>query len=326
MDERLSQAVARELNNAQSIRLTSHIHPDGDAIGSLVGMGLSLQAQGKKVEMVLQDGIPAALRFIPGCDMIMRDSSEPFELLVTLDCSDENRVGIRLDESAQVDINIDHHATNTAFARLNLVDDQAVATAEILAIHLPEWGFPIDHSAAEALLTGILTDTIGFRTNNMNSQALRVAADLVETGADLVDLYNKALVRRSFPSLKYWGYGLSRMKQSGRIVWTTLTGDDRSAASYTGNDDADLINLLSTIDGADVIILFNGQGKNQVKVSWRCISDLNVSSVALLFGGGGHPCAAGADIEGNLEEIQDKVIETTSRLLELNRLERTNPS
>jgi phosphoesterase RecJ-like protein len=212
-------------------------------------------------------------------------------------------------------VNIDHHVTNINFARLNLVDVSAVATAEILAVSLPTWGLPVDQPVAAALLTGIITDSLGFRTTNMTPKALRVAADLMDVGVDLSKLHNQALAQRSFEAVRFWGAGLERIQRDDGLVWTTLTTDDRKSVGYGGRDDADLINVLSSIQDARIALIFVEQQNGSVKVSWRGQQGVDVSKIALRFGGGGHPAAAGAEIQGGMEEVRSTVLQATRSLL-----------
>jgi len=317
MDERLVQSAFRELRSAQRVLVASHIRPDGDAVGSLIGLGLSLQDLGKEVQMVLSDGIPKIFRHLPGSDQVKKRPSGSFDMTLVVDCSDLERTGNSLSDNPIPDVNLDHHPTNTGFARYNLVDEKAVATSEILAEYLPKFGFPISKQVADALLFGMITDTLGFRTNNMTAKALQLAAQLMEAGGDLPRLYQRGLLSRTFEAALYWGAGLSDLKREGRMLWATLALDDRRAVGYPGNDDADLISLLSTIEGSDVVIIFVEQGNGNVKVSWRSQPDFDVSEVALNFGGGGHAAAAGASIKGDLKDIQANVLVITKSILEL---------
>ena len=267
--------------------------------------------------MVLSDGMPKIFRHLPGSDKVKNRPSGSFDMTLVLDCSDIERTGNSLSDSPIPDVNLDHHPTNTGFARYNLIDEKAVATSEILAEYLPKYGFPISKQVADALLFGMITDTLGFRTNNMTPKALQLAAQLMEIGGDLPRLYQRGLLSRSFEAALYWGAGLSGLKRDGRLLWATLALEDRQAVGYPGNDDADLISLLSTIEGADVAIMFVEQGNGHVKVSWRSQPQYDVSQVALNFGGGGHAAAAGASIKGDLNEIQVNVLALTKSILEL---------
>jgi phosphoesterase RecJ-like protein len=174
----------------------------------------------------------------------------------------------------------------------------------------------ITKPVAAALLTGIVTDTLGFRTSNTTPESLRQAADLMEHGVDMPDLYMRALVRKSIPAARYWGAGLSSLQNEDGIVWATLTLADRKSAGYGGNDDADLINLISAIDGNQVGMVFVEQSNYHVKVSWRALEPgVDVSAIAQHFKGGGHAAAAGADIEGGLTEVRAAVLKKTREML-----------
>lgn len=311
----LDRAIREGLHQADNILLIAHIRPDGDAIGSLLGLGLALLESDLSVEMVLADGLPGSFKHLAGWELIRQKPENKADLVVTLDCSDLSRLGNNLATGIQVDINIDHHITNMNFGRLNLVDTRAVATAEILASRLPLWGYSLNPAVAAALLTGLITDSLGFRTSNMTPEALRVAAGLIEAGANLPDLYHQGLIGRSYEAVKYWGSGFNHLQRQDRLVWTSVTQADRRAAHYTGHDDADMINILSAIDDSDIVVLFNEQGNGHIKVSWRSQPGFDITPLALQYGGGGHPAAAGADVEGSLTEVEAKVLQSTRNYL-----------
>jgi phosphoesterase RecJ-like protein len=181
---------------------------------------------------------------------------------------------------------------------------------------MPAWGLTITAPIAASLLTGLVTDTLGFRTSNTTPEALRQAADLLELGVDMSSLYFRSLVRRTFAAARYWGAGLSSLQKTDGIVYTTLTLADRTASGYTGRDDADLINVVSSIDESDVAIIFVEQSAEHVKVSWRGLKQhVDVSGIAKQFGGGGHRAAAGAEVRGGLAEVQERVLRLTRRAL-----------
>jgi phosphoesterase RecJ-like protein len=318
MTEDIIAAIKERLGEAQKILITSHVRPDGDAVGSLLGLGLALQNAGKAVQMVLVDGIASNFRYLAGSDQVRKEPDGDFDTFITVDCADFKRLGKPFQSFREPDINIDHHITNERFGKLNLIEGQAVATAAILTSYLPVWGYTITQSIAAALLTGIITDTLGFRTSNITPEALRQAAALMETGVDMSEVYMRGLVHRSFSAARYWGAGLSKLQSSDGIVWSTLSLVDRKAAGYGGNDDADLINVISAIDNHKVGMIFVEQNDNHVKISWRALEkDVDVSPVATHFGGGGHAAAAGADIPGSLNEIQPLVLTKTKEILGL---------
>jgi len=318
MNSEVSRAIQERLAAGESILVASHIRPDGDALGALLGLGLALQGAGKRVQMVLTDGVPSSLKHLEAADQVKTSFEPGFDTFVTVDCADFKRAGKLLASLGPPDINIDHHKTNEMFGILNLIDGDEVATSAILTDYLPAWGYRITKPIAAALLTGIITDTLGFRTSNVTPEAMRQVAILMETGVDMPDLYMRGLVHRSYAAARYWGRGLSQLERKDGIVFGTLTLEDRKAAGYSGSDDADLINVISAISGFRVGMIFVEQTKNRVKISWRALEPgIDVASVALKFGGGGHAAAAGADVEGSLEEVKQAALRSTKQMLRL---------
>jgi len=308
----LQRKIKKRIREARRILVTSHVRPDGDAIGSSLALTLALMEAGKQVQVVLADGLPAGFRHLPGSELVKKRAEGEFDLIICVDCSDLKRVGLALDGYRPPDIVIDHHATNDAFGTLNLIDPEAVATASVLTRYMRGWGLIINEPIAVNLMAGIVTDSIGFRTSNTNSEALRQAAELLDLGVNMSKLYYLSLVRQTFPAAKYWGVGLSSLQLTDGIAWTSLTLTDRKAAGYSGDDDADLINVLSSIEEAEIAVVFVEQNKNKTKVSWRALKPgIDVSQIACQFGGGGHKAAAGAEITGSLQEVRERVLEAT---------------
>lgn len=318
MDMELNGAIKERLAKAKNVLIASHVRPDGDAVGSLLGLGLALPQAGKHVQMVLADGVPSSFRHLEGADQVKSKIEGTFDTFITVDCADFKRTGRPFESIRKPDVNIDHHITNEKFGKLNLIEGEEVATAAILTNHLPAWGFEITKSVADALLTGIITDTLGFRTSNVTPETMRQAAALMDGGADLPELYMRGLVRRSFEAARYWGAGLANLERKDGMVWARLTLADRKAAGYSGNDDADIINVISAVDGYKVGMVFVEQSDNHVKISWRALeSGIDVSPIAQKFGGGGHAAAAGADAAGTLDEVIKNALQSTKEMLRL---------
>ena len=314
----IDQKIKQRIKNAHNILIVSHVRPDGDAIGSLLGLGLALQNYGKNVQMVLSDGVPANFRYLPGYKLVMKSPKDPVDLAFVVDCSDKRRTGTALEDYGDADIVIDHHQTNELFGEINLVEPQVPATASVLMRHMTTWGLSITTDVASALLTGMITDTLGFRTINTTSEVLRQAADLMDIGAKLDKLYYYSMVKRTLPAARFWGAGLSNLHYEDGVVWAVLTREDRKKAGYSGNDDADLINVVSAIEEGKISIIFVEQPKGAVKISWRTIHpDIDVSALAVKFNGGGHKAASGADIQGSLDEVIKLVLDATHELLNI---------
>jgi phosphoesterase RecJ-like protein len=306
-----------KLDSAQRPAVVSHVRPDGDAVGSLLAVSEALRSVGKEATPVLVSGVPRAFTFLEGAASVQTRLPEDPDLLIAVDCSDFERTGLTFERLPRpIDVNIDHHPTNEQFAAYNLVDPRAAATTEILYAWLPEMGLPLADSVVASLMTGLVTDTIGFRTSSVTPASLRVAADLLELGAPLQDIYEKALSRMSFVAASYWGAGLSQLERQDDVVWATLSLADRRRVGYPGSDDADLVNVLTTIEDATVVVVFVEQPKQQVKISWRSKPGIDVSHLATQFGGGGHAAAAGAMIDGGLDDVRRRVLEATRKLMQ----------
>jgi phosphoesterase RecJ-like protein len=310
IDQQIREAIAKN----KTFVVVSHIRPDGDAIGSALGLAQVLRIAGKHVTVLLEDAVAEKYVSLPGSGQVVKQLPNHYDYLIVVDCSDPQRTGSVL-QGVEPDLVIDHHKTNLNFGKLNLVEDDAEATALMLAKHIPLWGLSIDAGAAAAFLTGILADTIGFRTSNVTAEALRVSADLMDKNANLHEIYYQTLVTRSLAEARYWGQGLTKLQYEDGLLWSELTLEDRAKAGYFENDDADLVNTLSSIADVQITVLFVQQSDDRVKISWRSVAGIDVSVLAFQFGGGGHAAAAGADVSGSLTEVRECILSTTRTYL-----------
>ena len=303
------ERAAKLIADSSDIVVISHERPDGDAVGSLLALTLALKEKGKQVLPVLDEGLPKKWRFLPGADLIKAELPDGEHLIITVDSADNHRLG-GVDVS-RVDINIDHHPSNTLFGTINLVEPGAASTTLLLHRLIPQLDLPVNVDIARNLLTGLITDTLGFRTNSVTPDTLRIAAELIEAGADISELYREAMLGRTFEAARYWAHGLSRMDMRDGVIWSSLLVSDREQAKYPGTDDADLIDVLTTIEGPRVAVLFIEDADGSVKMSFRALPGIDVSQLAAQFGGGGHELAAGAKIEGRIQEVMDRVLKST---------------
>ncbi len=295
------------------VTLVAHIRPDGDAVGSVIGFAEALRDTQKTVQIAFEETLPERFRILKEESKWEKTPSKE-GIIIALDSADLHRLPKAFADK-KIDINIDHHATNANFGSLNYIKAEAAATAEIITDLLLDWKLEIPASAANALLMGIITDTIGFRTQNTTPHTLRTAALLVERGANLTHIYQQSLIDVTWEASLLWGMALSKLQKEGEIIYTVITSEDRKKSGFKGRDDADLTNFLSSIQDAEISILFNQQSETSVKVSWRSRSNVNVANIAAQFGGGGHPAAAGAEIELSLQQTQQKVLEITKSYL-----------
>lgn len=306
----LDQAI-RLIRSAQRPLLVCHVAPDGDAVGSLVGLGRALRQKGQESILACSDPIPASLHFIPGAEDVVQDVEGSFDLVISLDSSDTARLG-RLAQSPAFEsvplLNIDHHLTNLDFGDVNLVDSTASSTAEIVLRVLERMAVPLNVEIATALLTGIVGDTRGFRTDNVTAQVMETAVRLMEAGASLPYVARHALDRRSTAAVQLWGAALAQLQVGDRVIWTSIPLAMRQAIGYQGSGDAGLVNFLISADDADAAAVFVEREDGDVEVGLRATSGFDIAQVALRFGGGGHALAAGCTLPGPPAEAQARFL------------------
>ncbi|MDE2931359.1 MAG: DHH family phosphoesterase [Chloroflexota bacterium] len=291
---------------SRRVVLATHAGPDGDGIGSMVGLSLALRALGKTVAMVCADPVPPDLTFVPHADEIQvlpQLAALPFapDLIIVCDSASLERLGAVHGESqsafaALPILNLDHHRTNERFGRVNLVDATAAATVEIVHELLERLRVEPTQEAATALMTGLVTDTVGFRTESVTPRTLTLAAQLLERGAPLEEINYRVFRATRYAKLKLWGYGLSNLQRSedGRIVWTTLPREVRMELGAKETDLMGLASLIEGIEGADIVILAWDKRKDPLRTGISLRSrTANVAAVAQTLGGGGHAGAAG---------------------------------
>jgi phosphoesterase RecJ-like protein len=307
VDAQITDLIAR----AGRIVVITHISPDGDAIGSLLGLGWALRSLNKQAVLACADPVPPPFYFLPGRQQITREPAGEFDLAIGLDASDAQRLGApwqRVTQSQAPTIVIDHHVTNLRFGTVNWVDTRAAATAEMIFALVNALGAPLDRNVAECLLCGIVTDTLGFRTSNTTPRSLAIATRLMEAGADLTLITEQTLNRRPLAVLRLWGMALARMQTRGPILWSAVTQKMRAETGVNENGDGGLVNALVSANEAAVAALFVEKDDNQIEVGLRAKPGYDVSQVALALGGGGHPQAAGCTLSGPLEIVQERVL------------------
>jgi phosphoesterase RecJ-like protein len=307
-----SQQALDLVRQADRILIITHVSPDGDAIGSLLAMGLLVRQLGKEqVTLALDDGVPVKFDFLPGAAQVVTTVDGSYDLILILDCSDDRRGGQVLRDGRRQDvpvINIDHHVTNTSFATVNLVRLDAAATTQIIFWLAQAWRLDVDQSVALCLLTGLVTDTLCFRTANVTPKVMEDAAALMAAGADLIMVTRQTVNRKSYDAIRYWGEMLDTLNLEDRIIWAVASPAMRKRAGYESNGDASLVTFLATAWEADIAFTLAETDKGDVEVSLRAKPGFDVSDVALELGGGGHPAAAGATIDGPLTVAKERVL------------------
>jgi phosphoesterase RecJ-like protein len=310
----LIAAIARELRDNKRFLLTTHVNPDGDAIGSLGALALVLEDMGKKVLAYCQDEIPGFLRFLPYSDRIVKEIPGPdrFDVAVVLDCGELDRIGNAAEVLQHVEkiIHIDHHSSSDDFGQLNLVRPECSSTAEILYDIIQAIPASLSREAAENIYTAILTDTGSFRFANTTARALEIAAEMVALGVtpdkiasevyDSMSPERLRLLARSLHTLTLRANGrLATMQVSQRMLEETKT---------TVVDTDGFVNYPRGISTAEMAIFFREMDSGKVNVSLRSRGKLNVAEFARSYDGGGHHNAAAFRAEGSLPEVVEEIL------------------
>ncbi len=319
--------VAREIEKAQRFLVVSHVNPEGDAVGSLLGAALALRSLGKDATAYLEDPIPAVFTFLPGADTVVHDlkGAEPFDVTIAVDCGQMDRLGNGFMEFPDpgLIINIDHHATNDRFGDINVVVDHASAAGELVYDMCVAAGVKVDPDIATNLYVAIHTDTGSFRYSSSTSDAFRKAGELVSLGASPWEVSKR--VYENYPARKFKLLGLvldtldvfdlGTDGNPGRVAVMMVTRE-MFRRTNTDKDIADgFVNYARGIEGVEVGVLFRETGDDEYKVSLRAKGDVDVSAVAENFGGGGHRNAAGFTMKGTIEEVRKTVVDAISGTL-----------
>jgi phosphoesterase RecJ-like protein len=319
------QAAWDAVKVAQKIVIVTHVKPDGDAIGSALGLAWALQEMGKKVTVANDDFVPDYLQFLPGTDLFRRTlHNGKWDVMISTDASDEPRtglVGAYARAHSQTVINLDHHITNTLFGDIHLVVPAAVSATEIVF----EWwqfaGHTISKNTATALLTGLVTDTIGFRINTVTANTLRIAQALMQAGASLTEITARTLDTRSYRVIDLWKHALPSVLLEDGVIQGTVQLTDVSQAGLDDVTDGGLVSFLNQVNEAMVAVVFKEQPEQKVEISLRSKPGFNVGDVAFVLGGGGHKQAAGATISGTLDEVKAKVLPLLKEAVAAGKLE-----
>jgi phosphoesterase RecJ-like protein len=306
----LSEIISH-LNTASSILIFSHLNPDGDAIGSALGLWWVLQAQGKTVAVSFADPAPESVLFLPGIEEIRPRPWDGKALVVCVDGSDEARYGAEYTTArangAEV-ITIDHHKTNTLFGDLNWVESRYVATAQMIYELVRQAGWTLPPQAATCLATGCVTDSNGFSTDHTTPEVLETVADLMREGASLATIMYYARGLRSPADALMWGRILYNLRIEDGVAWAVSYVADRHDVGADEGAAGGVSTFLRDIQGVSIGILFTEVEPRLVRLSMRSTKTYDVSAIALELGGGGHRQAAGATVELSIQDAMNLVI------------------
>ena len=308
------EAIAKELRDNKSFFLTTHVNPDGDAIGSLGALALVLEDLGKEVVAYCQDEIPGFLRFLPYSQRIVREIPGPkrFDVAVVLDCGELDRIGNAAEALQQVEkiIHIDHHSSSEDFGQLNLVRPECSSTAEILYEIFQAIPVFLSSEAAENIYTAILTDTGSFRFANTTARALDIAAAMVALGVAPDKIASEVYDSMSPERLRLLALSLNTLtlRANGRLATMQVSRRMLEETKTSVMDTDGFVNYPRGINTAEMAIFFREMDSGKVNVSLRSRGRLNVAEFARSYDGGGHHNAAAFRAEGSLNEVVEEVL------------------
>jgi phosphoesterase RecJ-like protein len=314
--------VVELLLRAERVTAICHENPDGDTLGAAIAIAIAAERLGKHSEVVSGDPPPPFLAVLPRIEQV-RDAPglEP-DLAVIVDTGDLKRTGRVAAEhgewlSRATIANVDHHVSNPGFGAANWIDPGAAATCEMVALMLPSLGVPLDAEIATALLTGIVQDTHTFAHPNATPRTLRVAADLVEAGAELSRLNRAVYADKPYSTLALWGLMLASIGQrcDGRIVHASMTAEMLQRTGEQPNASEGFVDLLSSTRAADITVLFKQAEPDSTRVSVRTTERADAVAITSAFGGGGHARAAGCTVAAPLEAAREQVLAECEREL-----------
>ena len=305
----------------ERILVISHVRPDGDAYGSSLGLGLCLRALGKNVVIANADGLSPLFQFLPGsADLTTAQPStiEKDRLIIAVDCADQKRLGALFEQGQRSpDVNIDHHVSNPGYAKLNLIDSEAPATAQVLYEIITALQWPLTPEVASNLYVGLMTDTGSFRYRQTTVRTFEVAAQLVKAGADPTDLAEgcyqnfraeRLLLMRDVLNALHFG-------NRDRVAWFYLSPDTYARTGATPDETEGLIEYLQAVKTVEVAFLLEAMSDGMTRASLRSRGSVDVQKICAEFGGGGHRLAAGLRTRLEPAALEKKLLDLIAKQL-----------
>lgn len=311
--------ILKEIDKAETFVVMGHENPDGDAIGSVLGMYTFLKERGKTDIDALFKEFPEIFYTLPNSDKItFKPNHEKYDMAIIVDCPSTSRVCKEYEkyiESAKVVVQFDHHLRNSMFGDYNVVNPAAPACAEILVSSFQYLKIDISKDIAKCLLAGIITDTGGFRFNSTTAETFEYAAWCLEKGINVSKIYKDVLMTRTMAQFNAEKLALERLEffDDNKITFTYITNEDKKNLNIKPGDLEGIAGIGVTIKGVEVAI-FAHEKEDGFKLSFRS-NNIDVSDICMLFGGGGHKLAAGCLIKADIDEVKKIVITETKKHL-----------
>ncbi len=302
-------AILHVLRSGERFLVCSHSRPDGDAVGSMLALGMLIEQMGKRVDLVSADRVPAVYRGLPGADTIhnaLRIRGR-YDAAILLECDGVERTRLRGLEEFFL-INIDHHVTGQEFAALNWIDHSAVSAGEMVYRLALAAGARLTPEMATCLYTTLLTDTGGFLYGSVRESTFALARELVIAGADPIAIAHHVYFSVSPSKLLLLGAALRRLKRKGRLAWLWVTQQDMVRSCAAEEDCEGIVNIALGIAGVDVAVFLRELPEGLVRLSLRSRGKVNVAAIAARLGGGGHENASGCTLLGPLPRAIEEIL------------------
>ena len=308
--------IKEEIQKAEDIVILTHENPDGDAVGSALAMYLTLKKLNKEVDVIIPE-YSNVFSFLPGADQIKKEGKEQaYDLAIAVDATGIGRLNgfAKYFEDAKVKIQIDHHQVNEMFGDYNFVNPASPACAQNLIFIIEQLGVEIDKEIGTCLLTGIITDTGGFKYEGVSAETFEFTSWLLAKGVNVSDVYKKVLQMKTRANFELRKLIMDRMEFlcDNKITFTYITLEDKKKANAMPGDDEGLVEIGRDIEGVEVSILLR-EKENGYKASLRSNNYMNVSDICVTFNGGGHIRAAGCDIQGTLEQAKERIFDEVKK-------------
>ena len=306
----LSQVV-EVIESKRRFAITSHIRPDGDSLGSSLGLYWLLRALDKDVEVIMRDPVPQAYRQLPGAETVRVTPAVdlPYHAVFVIECSDITRPGL-IDLEKQFVINIDHHSTTALFGKINWIDSTASAVGEMIYNLCKATGVRVTKEIAECVYTALITDTGSFHYSNTTERTFKVASELVRTGVRPAKTAEAVFASYPWSRIQLLGQVLTTAQRdlTGRVACMRLTLEMQKNAAAPEEVTDGFVNYPLTVGEVEATALLKESEPGVYRTSLRSKGDVNVARVAEKFGGGGHRNAAGCTLKGDWDEVEREII------------------
>jgi phosphoesterase RecJ-like protein len=303
------ERVLQEIRARRRFVVTSHARPDGDGIGSALACGQILRAMGKEAQVIMHDGVPRIYQNLPFANRVIQAEAVPAnDAVILLECDSIRRAALQgLEESFL--INIDHHVSGRNFGHINWIDSSVMATAELVFRLARTACVPVDRDIATCLYTALMTDTGSFMFEGTSAHTFAVARELVLAGADPSLCARHIYFGHSTAKMRLLGAALSNLHREGPLAWIWVTQEQMTRFGAREEDCEGLVNYALSIEDVQVAVFFRELPDGRYRISLRSKGEVNVSTVAEYFGGGGHRCASGCSVDGPLAVAVARIVD-----------------